>query len=85
MEGSMPALEVSSLRPVVHEIIRHLCEGNCHAFGSVLRWCETRGDCTYAIVCPQCSSQFLVDEDDLIELERWTDANGNALVCGIRS
>ncbi|HYI24622.1 MAG TPA: MJ0042-type zinc finger domain-containing protein [Thermomicrobiales bacterium] len=51
----------------------------------MLQWCESRGDCTYAIVCPTCSTQFLVDEDDLNDLERWTDSQGNTLVCGIRS
>jgi len=85
MDGSTSTLELTALRPTVHDIVRHLCEGDCHTYGSVLQWCESRGDCTYAIVCPTCSTQFLVDEDDLNDLERWTDSQGNTLVCGIRS
>lgn len=68
----------------VQVIIRHLCEGDCHAYGSVLQWCETRGDCVYAVRCPGCARQFVVDDDELAELERWTDANGHAMVCGVQ-
>ncbi len=77
-------ISVTSLSPVVADIVRHLCEGDCHQFGSVLQWCETRGDCVYAVVCPSCQQQFLIEEDDLAELERWTAANGDALVCGVQ-
>jgi len=68
----------------VHAIIAHLCESDCHCFGSVLEWCETRGDCQQAVICPTCSTHFLVDDDELAELERWTNAQGMALVCGVR-
>jgi 4-hydroxy-3-methylbut-2-en-1-yl diphosphate synthase IspG/GcpE len=78
-------LDVNTLGPNVQEIVAHLCTGDCHAYGSVLQWCETRGDCVYAVVCPGCARQFLIDEDDLAELERWTEANGHALVCGIQT
>ena len=77
-------LPIDNLSPAVHEIIRHLCEGDCHTFGSVLEWCETRGDCIYAVNCPNCAMQFIVEEDELAELERWTDTNGHRLVCGVR-
>jgi hypothetical protein len=84
---SEPAVNITSaigsLSPNVHKIVRHLCEGECHTFGSVLQWCETRGDCIYAVTCPSCSTQFIVEEDELAELERWTDANGHTLVCGV--
>jgi hypothetical protein len=81
--SAVPATEI--LSPTVREVIRHLCGGDpgCRAFGFVVEWCETRGDCAYAVVCPGCSLQFLVDEEELAELRRWTDAEGNALVCGV--
>ena len=74
------------LSPTVRDIIHHLCHGEetCRAYGLVVEWCETRGDCCYAVVCPGCSHQFVVDEDELAELRQWTDAEGNALVCGVR-
>ena len=74
------------LSPAVRQIIAHLCGGSerCRAFGFVSEWCEARGDCCFAVVCPGCSAQFVVDEDELAELRRWTDAEGNALVCGVR-
>lgn len=72
------------LSPGVQSIIQHLCEGDCHTFGSVLQWCETRGDCVYAVTCPGCTRQFVVDDDELAELERWTEANGHTMVCGVR-
>lgn len=80
MSQSVP---VDTLSPAVAPIVKHLCEGDCHAFGSVLSWCEARGDCAYAVVCPGCQQQFLIEEEDLAELERWTVANGDALVCGV--
>ena len=79
------------LGPMVREIIAHLCgsagadaESGCRSYGMVVEWCEARGDCAYAVVCPGCSVQFLVDEEELAELRRWTDAEGNALVCGVQ-
>ena len=79
--GTLEAAEI--LSPTVQRIIAHLCQGPCHAYGVVLEWCETRGDCCYAISCPGCDEQFVVDEDELSELRRWTDAEGHALVCGV--
>lgn len=76
-------IDVSTLGVNVQHIVAHLCTGDCHAYGSVLQWCETRGDCCYAVVCPTCRAQFLIEEEDLAELERWTEANGHALVCGV--
>lgn len=66
------------------EVIAHLCAGECHAFGNVMSWCETRGDCVHQVTCPNCGSKFQLDDDDIAALERWTAANGDALVCGIR-
>jgi hypothetical protein len=70
--------------PALGPILQHLCASDCHAFGSVRQWCETRGDCVYAIVCPDCQQQFLIEETDLADLERWTDANGYLQACGVR-
>jgi len=50
----------------------------------VLEWCEARGDCQQAIVCPGCAKHFLVDDEELEELRQWTNAEGVALVCGVR-
>ncbi|MDQ3654032.1 MAG: hypothetical protein M3457_02985 [Chloroflexota bacterium] len=83
-DQSSPALlDVTALGVNVQHIVAHLCTSDCHAYGSVLQWCETRGDCCYAVVCPSCRTQFLIEEEDLAELERWTEANGHALVCGV--
>lgn len=80
----LPGVEV--LSPTVRDILRHLCAGNepCRSFGFVVEWCEARGDCCYGVVCPGCSVQYVVDEEELAELRRWTDTEGNALVCGVR-
>jgi hypothetical protein len=73
-----------TISPAVMAVLRHLCEGDCHTFGGVLEWREARGDCCQAVVCPVCSVQFVVDDDELAELLRWTDERGQALVCGVR-
>lgn len=72
------------LSPAVRQILTHLCEGDCHAFGDILEWCEARGDCAHAVVCPECRTQFVIDDDELAELESWTSRHGSILVCGIR-
>ena len=77
-------LPAESVSPAVLAVLRHLCEGTCHTFGGVLEWCEARGDCCQAVVCPVCAAQFVVDDDELAELLRWTDDKGQALVCGVR-
>ena len=77
-------LPAESVSPAVLAVLRHLCEGTCHAYGGVLEWCEARGDCCQAVVCPVCATQFVVDDDELAELLRWTDDKGQALVCGVR-
>lgn len=85
-QGRMPSATLEALSPSVLEIVRHLCEGDCHTYGVTLEWCETRarGECSYAVQCPGCETQFLIDEDDLAALERWTATHGEALVCGVR-
>jgi hypothetical protein len=80
--GTLDAAEI--LSPAVREIILHLCRGECHSYGAVVEWCETRGDCAMAVVCSVCDRQFLIDDDELAELVRWTDSAGKALVCGVR-
>jgi hypothetical protein len=78
------AFAAESLSPAVLAVLHHLCQGSCHSFGGILEWCEARGDCAQAVVCPVCATQFVVDDDELEELLRWTDERGQALVCGVR-
>lgn len=66
------------------DVIAHLCEGDCQTFGSVMSWCETRGDCVHVVTCPSCSAAWQLDDDDIDALDRWTEQNGDALVCGVR-
>lgn len=75
---------VDAISPNVLVVLQHLCSASCHSFGGVLEWCEARGDCAQAVVCPVCDSQFVVDDDELAELLHWTDGDGRALVCGVR-
>lgn len=72
------------ISPTVQRILAHLCEGECRAFGDLLEWCESRGDCCHAVVCPECGTQFVIDEEELEELQRWTARHGSLLVCGVR-
>src|SRR5688572_4162560 len=39
------------------EVLAHLCEGECQTYGSVLSWCETRGDCVHVVTCPNCGTE----------------------------
>ena len=80
----VPEESVAALSVGAGEIIKHLCESDCRTYGEVLEWCETRGDCVYAVQCPSCATRFLLDEDDLCALERWTKTHGSSLVCGLR-
>lgn len=82
--AQVPADSLASLSTGAREVIHHLCESDCRGFGDVLQWCETRDDCTYAIVCPGCATQFLLDEDELTGLERWSRTYGPVHVCGLR-
>lgn len=77
-------LDAERLSPAVLDVLRHLCEGRCHTFGGILEWCEARGDCAQAVVCPVCETRFLIDDAELDELLRWTDERGQVLVCGVR-
>lgn len=80
----VPETSVATMSPQAMEVISHLCEGDCLTFGTVVSWCEARGDCVYLVTCPNCGAKYQLDEDDLCALERWTDAHGDALVCGVR-
>ena len=74
---------ITDMSPALTAIVKHLCESDCHAFGDLVEWCESRNDCTVAVICPNCDAKFIVDEDDLIVLKRWTEANGIAFGCGV--
>ena len=45
----IPETSLDTLSAGAMEVIRHLCESECHTFADVLQWCETRGDCVYAV------------------------------------
>jgi hypothetical protein len=80
----VPETSVTKMSDSAMEVIAHLCEGDCLTFGTVVSWCEARGDCVHTVTCPSCGTRFDLDEDDLSALERWTDAHGDALVCGVK-
>lgn len=80
----VPETSVTSMSQQAMEVIEHLCEGDCLSFGTVVSWCESRRDCVHMVTCPTCGTKYHLDEDDLCALERWTDAHGDALVCGVR-
>ena len=80
----IPAESVVHLSDGAADVLAHLCEGDCRAYGNVLSWCETRGDCVHEVTCPTCGTRYILDDDDIEALERWTDQHGNALVCGVR-
>lgn len=75
---------VSRMSDGAAEVLAHLCEGDCQTFGSVLSWCETRGDCVHVVTCPSCGTQFQLDDQDIVALERWTEQHGSSLVCGVK-
>ena len=74
---------IADMSPALEAIVRHLCEGDCHAYGDLIEWCDSRNDCIVAVVCPTCDTRFLIDDDDLIELKRWTASQGIAFGCGV--
>jgi hypothetical protein len=71
------------LTPVVRDILRHLCEGDHPSYGSIVEWCETRGDCAQAVVCPQCGAQYLLDEEEMAELRLISTRTTEILSCGV--
>ncbi len=75
---------IGEMSSSLQAIVKHLCETDCHAYGDLVEWCESRNDCTVAVICPGCTSQFIIDDDELVILKRWTAANGVAFGCGIR-
>jgi len=69
--------------PVVREILMHLCEMENPSYGSIIEWCETRGDCAQAVVCPDCGVQYLLDDDEMAELRVISARTGEILSCGV--
>jgi hypothetical protein len=88
MDQLQPSLfagtDAPPLSPTVQAILSHLCGEPCHAYGLVIEWCETRGDCIQTVVCPSCRKEFIVDDDEFAALRRWTDQDGQILACGVR-
>lgn len=83
-DQSSGIVPVFPINPTVSRVLQHLCEGDCRAFGDIMEWCEARGDCMTAVVCPQCRKQFVIDDEEYAELRRWTATHGHGFVCGIR-
>ena len=79
-EQAQPPLDAPA---ILTEVLAHLCQGDCHAFGDLVEWCESRGDCTVAVVCPSCAKQWIIEDDELLELRRWTATYGTHLGCGV--
>jgi hypothetical protein len=71
------------LSPLVREILQHLCEGDNPSYGSIVEWCETRGDCAQAVVCPNCGAQYLLDDEEMSELRLVSTRTTDALSCGV--
>ena len=68
---------------VVREILTHLCEMESPSYGSIIEWCETRGDCAQAVVCPECGAQYLLDDEEMAELRVISARTGEILSCGV--
>jgi len=73
----------SPVSPVVREILLHLCESDHPSYGSIVEWCETRGDCAQAVVCPHCGAQYLLDDDEMDELRLISTRTNEILSCGV--
>jgi hypothetical protein len=71
------------LSPVVREILQHLCESDHPTYGSIVEWCETRGDCAQAVVCPHCGAQYLLDDEEMGELRLISTRTTDILSCGV--
>ncbi|MGI8476513.1 MAG: hypothetical protein ACR2OO_09115 [Thermomicrobiales bacterium] len=68
----------------IQTIVAHFCDGGCGAYGDLLEWCESRGDCSSAVACPSCGRRFVLDDEELEELQVWMRTTGPALACGVR-
>ena len=71
------------MSPIVRQILSHLCEGENRGYGTIIEWCESRGDCSQAVACPHCSTQFLLDDDEMAELRRCAARTDEMLACGV--
>ena len=69
--------------PLVRQILLHLCEGDQPSYGSIVEWCESRGDCAQAVVCPHCGTQYLLDDDEMDELRLISTRTNDILSCGV--
>jgi hypothetical protein len=88
MESSSPVIIDhylgEELSPAIRQILTHLCELEQPNYGSIVEWCETRGDCTQAVICPHCNEQFVIDADEFAELQRVSVRTDQLLSCGVR-
>lgn len=80
---SIDQLVDSPVSPVVREILLHLCESESPSYGSIVEWCESRGDCAQAVVCPHCGAQYLLDDEEMAELRLVSARTNEILSCGV--
>ena len=73
----------SDVSPIVLQVLMHLCESDHPSLGSIVEWCESRGDCAQAVVCPYCAVQFVLDDDELAELRQISTRTEEMLSCGV--
>jgi hypothetical protein len=73
----------TNIGPVVRQILMHLCESDHPSFGSIVEWCESRGDCSQAVVCPHCNAQFVLDDEEMTELRLISLRTEEMLSCGV--
>lgn len=71
------------ISPVVRQVMKHLCESDHPTFGSIVEWCETRGDCSQAVVCPHCGTQYVLDDEEMAELRLISLRTEDVLSCGV--
>ena len=73
----------AGVSPVVREILLHLCESEVPSYGAIVEWCESRGDCAQAVVCPHCGSQYLLDDEEMAELRLMSARTDEIFSCGV--
>jgi hypothetical protein len=68
-----------SVTQTIENVREHLCSKGL--YGNVAEWCEMRGDCVFVVTCPDCGTMFTLNEDEYLDLLRWSQTSGQS--CGI--
>lgn len=66
-------------RSAVDQVRDHLCSKGL--FGDVTEWCESRNDCVYVVTCPDCQTEFMLNDDEYDEFLLWSRTANQA--CGV--